>query len=540
MSKLPDLFRDGQQQHGWKVFNGEQGLPQKLSCDVVIIGTGAGAGITAELLTRAGLDVILIEEGPLKTSTDFNQKEIEAYPTLYQESAARANIDNSVTILQGRCVGGTTVVNWTSSFRTPPDTLKYWQENFGLADYTQESLAGSFEQAEKRLNMVPWEAPPNLNNELLRTGATKLGIPAHVIPRNVKGCWNLGSCGMGCPTNAKMSMLITTIPTALTAGARLYHQTRAESLDIKDGQVQGLNCVGIRINGDKVSDMVLRITAKHYVVSGGAINSPALLKRSKAPDPHGILGTRTFLHPVSFSSGIYADKIEGWSGAPQSIYTDHFLHTQPIDGPMGYKIEATPMHPGLMSVLLGGQGSELAERFKSYPNTQMLLSLMRDGFHPESQGGSVMLNIDGSPLVNYSLTPYVLDGFRRSFLSMAEIQFAAGAKQVMPYHLHGKHYNSWAEAKAGIAELDMRPFLTGAGSAHVMGGCRLGGDETKGVVRPDGVHWQVSNLSVHDGSLFPTSIGANPQLSVYGVTNRLSIQLAKRLSGKDVALTTAA
>jgi hypothetical protein len=347
MSKLPDVFRDGQQKNNWKVFNGEQGLPEQLSCDVVIVGTGAGAGITAEVLTRAGLDVILIEEGPLKTSTDFNQKETEAYTTLYQESAARANIDNSMTILQGRCVGGTTVINWTSSFRTPPDTLKFWQEQFGLKDFTTDNLAGSFAQAEKRLNMAPWEVPPNANNELLRTGATKLSIPTHVIPRNVKGCWNTGSCGMGCPTNAKQSMLITTIPTALTAGARLYHQTRAESFEIKDGKVQSLTCVGIRINGDRVDDKHLRITAKHFVVSGGAINSPALLKRSKVPDPHDLLGKRTFLHPVSFTAGVYPQKIEAWAGAPQSIYSDHFLHTQAVDGPIGFKIEATPMHPGL-------------------------------------------------------------------------------------------------------------------------------------------------------------------------------------------------
>ena len=77
----------------------------------------------------------------------------------------------------------------------------------------------------------------------------------------------------------------------------------------------------------------------------------------------------------------------------------------------------------------------------------------------------------------------------------------------------------------------MAPQLTGLGSAHVMGGCRLAGKEELGVVRPDGVHWQVENLSVHDGSLFPTSIGANPQLSVYGTTNRLSSGLIKRLAG---------
>ena len=147
-----------------------------------------------------------------------------------------------------------------------------------------------------------------------------------------------------------------------------------------------------------------------------------------------------------------------------------------------------------------------------------------------------MLNVDGSPLLNYALTPYVLDGFRRSLRTMAEIQFAAGAKKVMPYHQQGKYYHNWEEAKAGINALEMRPFLTGAGSAHVMGGCRMSGSETQGVVGQDGVHWQVSNLSVHDGSLFPTSIGANPQLSIYGTTTRLSIQLAKRLSGKDVTL----
>jgi len=189
-----------------------------------------------------------------------------------------------------------------------------------------------------------------------------------------------------------------------------------------------------------------------------------------------------------------------------------------------------------MGVLLGGIGGELAERFKNYPHTQMLLSLMRDGFHPEAAGGTVMLNIDGSPLLNYKLTPYILDGFRRSYLAMAEMQFAAGAQKVLPYHASGRYYTSWAEAKEAIAGFEMAPFKAGAGSAHVMGGCRISGKEELGVVQADGTHWHVKNLSVHDGSLFPTSVGANPQLSIYGLTNRLATQLAKRLSGKDVSL----
>ncbi|MDE2402145.1 MAG: GMC family oxidoreductase [Burkholderiales bacterium] len=534
MSKLPDPFRAGLER-GWKTTHGAQGLPDKISCDVVIVGSGAGAGITAEVLTKAGLDVVLIEEGPLKTSSDFNQKESEAYGDLYQEGGTRATLDKAITLMQGRCVGGTTVINWTSSFRTPPTTLQYWQDKFGLKDFTVESMAPWFAQAERRLNMLPWEMAPNTNNELLRTGATQLGIEAHVIPRNVKGCWNLGSCGLGCPTNAKQSMLVTTIPAALDAGARLFHQTRAEKFEIENGEVKALLCVGVTGNGTPVSDKVMRVTAKHYVVAGGAINSPALLKRSKAPDPHDLLGARTFLHPVAFSSSVFGHKIEGWAGAPQSIYVDHFLH-QPLDGPIGYKLEATPVHPGLTSKLLGNIGATLAARYHTYPNTQVMLALMRDGFHPESEGGKVFLKLDGSPILHYPLTDYVLDGFRRALLTMAELQFAAGAKTVLPMHEQGKTYQSWAEAKASIAQFDMKPQLTGAGSAHIMGGCNMAGTEQQGVVRPDGVHWHIKNLSVHDGSLFPTSIGANPQLSIYGTTNRMATQLAKRMTGKDVVL----
>jgi choline dehydrogenase-like flavoprotein len=147
-----------------------------------------------------------------------------------------------------------------------------------------------------------------------------------------------------------------------------------------------------------------------------------------------------------------------------------------------------------------------------------------------------MLNIDGSPLLHYPMSDYLLAGVKRAMLTMAEIQFAAGARKVLPLHEQARYYSNWAEAKSAIEAYEMKSYFVGGGSAHIMGGCRMGGSETLGVVRPDGLHWQLSNLSVHDGSLFPTSIGANPQLSIYGIVNRMATQLAKRLSGKDVSL----
>lgn len=540
MSQLNDPIKDGIQR-GWKVLGGALGpVPEKMVCDVAIIGSGAGAGITAELLAKAGLQVLIIEEGPLKSSTDFNQLESEAYPSLYQESAARKTEDQAITILQGRCVGGSTTVNWTSSFRTPAATLKFWQDRFGLTDYTESALAPYFAQAEQRLNISPWLMTPNENNDLLRRGAAQLGISSASIARNVKGCWNLGSCGLGCPTNAKQSMLVTTIPAALDRGAQLLTETRAERFELANGKVTALVCRNVEPNGALAQSgkahAAIKIIAKHYVLAGGAINSPAVLLRSGAPDPHGRLGIRTFLHPVVMSSGIFAQKVQAWSGAPQSIYTDHFLQTRPMDGPMGYKLEAPPLHPLIFASTVPGFGQGQHDLLTSFPHNHTLLALLRDGFHAQAPGGRVKLRSDGSAVLDYPLSDYVLEGGRSALLSMMEIQFAAGARQVMPLHEMASPYTSWAQARAAVLALPMKPRLVKMVSAHVMGGCGLAATARQGVTRPDGVHWQLQNLSIHDGSIFPTSIGANPQLSVYGAVNRLAQGLAKKLTGRDVAL----
>ncbi len=526
MSRLPDPIHEGLRR-GWRVAGGAHAaVPGRITCDVAIVGSGAGAGVTAELMSRAGLKVVIVEEGPLRSSSDFRQLESEAYPSLYQESAARKTRDKAVTVLQGRCVGGSTTVNWTSSFRTPSATLAYWQSHFDLPGFGDDDLAPYFGEAERRLSIGPWLAAPNENNDLLRRGAARLGIPAASILRNVKGCWNLGSCGMGCPTNAKQSRLGTCSPAALDHGATLLVQTRAQRFVLANRKVTALVCEPAGAGAPT------RIEARHYVLAGGAINSPAVLLRSQAPDPHGRLGTRTFLHPVVLSAAHMPQPVEGWTGAPQTIYSDHFLETQPIDGPIGYKLEAPPLHPVIFASTVSGFGQQQAELLRAFPSTHVLLALLRDGFHPGAPGGRVALRPDGSPELDYPLTPFVMEGARRALLSMAEIQFAAGARQVLPVHELAAPYRSWRDAQQAIADLPMKPLLTKVVSAHVMGGCGMGGRPELGVVRPDGVHWQLDNLSVHDGSLFPTSIGANPQLSIYGIVNRLAQGLSQRLAGR--------
>jgi choline dehydrogenase-like flavoprotein len=531
-SPIPDPIQAGIAA-GWKVIDASLlEADRTIEADVAVIGTGAGGGVTAEILALAGLNVVMIEEGSLKSSKDFKMREAQAYPSLYQESAARKTKDKAINILQGRTVGGSTTINWTSSFRTPDGTLDYWQQRFGLKDYRSDALAPWFLMMEQRLNVSVWQTPPNENNDLLRRGAARLGIPAAAIRRNVRGCWNLGYCGMGCPTNAKQSMLITTVPSALSSGATLMTHARAERFQFKGDRVDSLQCAALDASGLKAAGKILTVRAKHYVVAGGAINSPALLMRSNAPDPHHLLGKRTFLHPTVISAALFDHPVNGYAGAPQTIYSDHFLETQAIDGPIGFKLEAPPLHPLLFSSTMHGFGHQHTEMMKQFANTHVQLALLRDGFHENSPGGTVQLRDDGSPMLDYPLNDFIWDGVRRAHLTMAEIQFAAGAKSVYPVHEMATGYTSWAAARQAIAALTYEPLRTRVVSAHVMGGCTMSDDEKLGVVGANGRYHGIANLSVHDGSLFPTSIGANPQLSIYGITSRLASLLAESMTGK--------
>ena len=527
VSGITDPIRQGIQQ-GWKAQAATDFAHNTLlNADVIIIGSGAGGGTSAEILSKAGLKVLILEEGPLKSSDDFLMDERTAYADLYQESAGRMSKDGSISILQGRCVGGTTTINWTSSFRTPPNTLNYWATHFGVKGMSEEEMAPWFTTMEQRLHVAPWAVPPNPNNAVLQRGAEALGIHWSVIPRNVKGCWNLGYCGVGCPTNAKQSMLVTTLPAALKQGAQLLYHAKAERLLIEDRHVVGVEITALNTH-HQASGKVILAKAPVVVVAAGAINSPALLLRSNAPDPYKRIGKRTFLHPTTFSFARFEEHIDPYYGAPQSIHSDHF-QWQNVTGPVNYKLEVPPLHPGLTAALLKGHGLKLFEDMQQLPHLHAMIALLRDGFDPHSPGGSIELAKDGTPILDYEITPYLWDGVVRSWLSMAEIQFAAGAKAVRISHMDSPWFTTFDEAKQGILQLSARSNAFTAGSAHCMGGLPMGSDPHHALLDSDGKYQHLDNLYVFDGSAFPTSIGANPQLSIFALACKNATALANRI-----------
>ncbi|WP_232514840.1 GMC family oxidoreductase [Chromobacterium violaceum] len=530
--KIPDPIRAGLAS-GWKAMDGaKQDKDLSLAADVVIVGSGAGGGIAAEVLSRAGLDVLLLEEGGLYSSSDFRLLEAKAYPELYQESASRQTLDKGITILQGRAVGGGTTVNWTSSFRTPADTLLWWQENHGLAGLSAEIMRPWFEKAEQRLGIGPWQAEPNGNNLVLERGCQALGLRHARIARNVRGCWNLGYCGMGCPTNAKQSMLVTCIPEALSHGARLLSRARVERLLADSGGASIASVQGSLLGADGNTPTGLRfsVRARQVVLAAGAIGTPAIMLRSGLPDAGGQIGKRTFLHPVALSAALMPEMVEPYNGAPQTVYSDHYMHTQSLDGPLGFKLEVPPMHPLLASVTFPGFGIEQSQLLQQLPHLHATLALLRDGFHPDSQGGAVKLRGDGSPALDYPLNDVVWDGVRRSWLAMAELQFAAGASLVMPLHERAQPMSSWKQTREMIEALPLQALQARLVSAHVMGGMAMGDDPARSVLDGWGRHWTWRNLTVVDGSAFPTSIGANPQLSIYAFAWRAAERLAEEMA----------
>ncbi len=503
---------------------------QRLEADVVIVGTGAGGGVAAELMARSGLRVIMLETGPLQVSRDFNLQEQRAYNRLYAEGANLTTADNSIAILRGRAVGGSTTVNWTTSLRTPGQTLGYWVNRFELAEVSAKKLAPWFDWAEQRFNIKPWDVAPNGNNDVLRSGCESLGLQWAVIPRNVSGCANLGYCGMGCPLDAKQSMLVTTIPSALEYGASLYVRTRAWKLEIRRDRVEALTAQALDSKSINPTGVTLRISAKQYLLAGGAIHSPALLMRSAAPDPYDVLGKRSFLHPTNTCLARMPMAVHGYYGAPQSIYSDHYQWRNGVEGPAGFKLEVPPIHPGLAAGILGLHGEKLATGMLDMPRLNALLALQRDGFDEQSPGGEVQLQGDGRGILDYPLNDHLWDGVRRAWHAMAEIQFAAGAREVMPGHLEGEFDTTLDAVKKQIDRLPLEPYKTALFSAHLMGGCGMGANPHTSVIAASGRHHQLDNLSVVDGSVFPTSIGANPQLSIFAQAARITTGLVRDLN----------
>jgi choline dehydrogenase-like flavoprotein len=500
-----------------RIFTGDElTADSEVSAEVCIVGSGSGGAVLANELTARGLDVVLLEEGGYHTRRELKMDEAWAYPALYQELANRGTDDLAIKIFQGRSVGGGTTVNWTTCFRTPPGITKIWRERFGNQGLTDEALRPHFEALEKRLHIHQWPLEQiNANNKVLWDGCEKLGYHHKLIRRNVHRCANLGYCGLGCPLDAKQSMLVTFVPDAVEKGLRLYANASARRLEVSGHRVTAVHAEIRDPATDRPKGVKLVVRAKVIAVCGGAINSPALLLRSGL-DQGGKVGRRTFLHPTIVSVALFEQEIAPYSGAPQSVYSHQFIDRGP--GKIGWFTEAAPVHPVLAAVSFSGYGPWHRDLMQKLPHMSVLVSPERDGLLPDEVGATVKLRggNDARLSIQYDLQPAHWEAARAAQLEMAKIQLAAGARQVITLHEPPLVMNSEKE----LGKLDSAPWerlRLRLFSAHQMGGCPMGSDPATSVVTPELRFRGVDNLFVADGSLFPTSLGVNPQQTIFGL-----------------------
>jgi len=496
-----------------------------LSADTCVVGSGAGGAFVAATLAEAGVDVLLVEEGGYYTTRDFDMREADTIPKLYQEGMQRTTADLAISVLQGRAVGGTTVVNWTTSFRTPEDVVDLWAKRHHVGGFGYADLVPHYEKVEERLSIHKVdEASMNRNNRKLFDGCKALGWQADTLRRNVYSCMQTGYCGTGCPINAKRSMLVTLVPDALDAGARLLFRCRVDRLDAAGGEIQTARATLLDTEGYAVTGKRATIRAKRFVLSGGAINSPAVLLRSGL-DSGGLVGKRTFLHPAIGSVGTYEERIEAFYGAPQSAASHQFARR---GAEVGFFLESVPSYPLLMSTAMPGFGATHAERMESFAKNAIHAAITIDGFHDDVPGGVVRLRPSGAPLLDYPIVPALWEAFRFAQKRLAEAQFASGARSVTPLHDPPLVLTQASDVDRFDA-LPWEPCRVPIFTAHQMGGCAMGDDPKSSVVRSEDLrHHTLKNLFVVDGSVFPTSLGVNPQESIYGLARLMATRMAER------------
>jgi choline dehydrogenase-like flavoprotein len=469
--------------------------------DVVIVGSGAGGAPMAYQLAKAGWKVILLEEGRNYTPYSFERKSWEPMRDMYRDSGMTFTLGTpSIPLPMGRALGGTTIINSGTCFRIPEKVFGHWKNEFGLSEMEYSDLVPLFEKAEDMIHVqsAPLETL-GANNRLFMEGATKLGIQSKPLNRNIINCKGAGLCVFGCPENAKQSMEKNFLPAASNLGATIITSARVEKICIKKNVASGVE--GIFLDEQRKQRTKFTIDAPVVVLSCGAIYSPHMLLKNGIANRSGQVGRNLHIHPASKVIGIFDEEINAWSGTPQGAYSDDFAAE-------GIMLEGFFLPPAILSFALPALGRKLKDYMADYSKMAGFGVMVTD-----SSRGRVMRGLGHFPLVLYNLNQSDTDKFVKGIDIVSRIYFAAGARKILS-PVHGMDELTSVDdleklhrAKVRAADLELSAF-------HPMGTCRMGDLAKNSVVNSHLETHDIKGLFVADASVFPSSLGVNPQMTI--------------------------
>lgn len=488
-----------------------------IDCDVVVVGSGAGGAVMAAELAEGGLDVVVLEEGRFYQTRDFTAEPARAIRRLYRDGGATMALGNPPVLYQeGRAVGGSTVINGGMSWRTPEKILHRWALEHGLEHIRARDMEPYFERVERRLH-VSLQDPESIgrDNELLRAGAEAMDWK--VIPnlRNQVHCPGSNNCAFGCPNGAKQSTLVSYLPRALSFGARVYSDVRAERVLLAGKRAVGVIGRVMRDGGRPGPRVTVR--ARLVVSACGAIHTPALLHRSGVRARR--LGHNLSLHPNCKLIAIFDEDVRGWQGVHQAFQVREFQDE-------GFLFAAVNIPPSIIAMTTPHYGPALGELMRDY-NRMVVAGLLVE----DTSTGRVRVAPGGRPVATYGLSDFDADKLKRGTALLCELLFAAGARRILlPFAGAGE-----LSSPAHIARIFDRPIRKSSMevlTVHMMGTAAMGGDRGRSVVDDYGRVHDAERLVVCDASLFPGPIGVNPMLTIQALATRSAAHILDNLGSQ--------
>jgi choline dehydrogenase-like flavoprotein len=479
----------------------------RVRCDAVIVGSGAGGATMAAELAAAGIDVVMVEEGGYHPTESFRPVYGQGLRTLYRDGGVGLALGSPpVLFSEGRCVGGSTVVNGGMSFRTPESVLDRWAREESLSAIGPAEMERHFLAVERRLH-VAHQDPETIGRdaELLKAGADARGWEIIPNTRNQIHCAGTNNCVLGCPTGAKRSMLLTNVPRALSHGARLFADCRVTRVTRRGRTATGVE--GRFARGDGRPGARLTVRAGVVVVAGGAVQTPALLLRSGFRSRSGMLGRNLSLHPNAKLVALFDEEVRGWHGVHQAFQVREFARD-------GILITAVNLPPALVAMGEGEHGRALGELMAAYDRMVVAGCLVED-----STRGSVRHLPGIGPQAFYQINDEDAARIVHGVALTAELLFAAGARRILsPFggvpDLYGMDDVAALRSRP-VPKRSMELF-----TVHLMGTARMSDDPARGVVSSFGEFHGARGLFVADASLFPGPIGVNPMETIVALAHR--------------------